>query len=117
MDEIRLLLRVAHFISWAALLGGVLTLSSATEKRLAVSAVWGARLAFLTGLLLVGIKEALHKSGGDPVNHMKIGVKLLLGLAVVGMVEAGRKKDLSGGAFWGVVATSVLAIGVAVFWK
>lgn len=108
---------MAHFISWAALLGGVLTLSSAAEKRLTASAVWGARLAFVTGLLLIGIKEMLVKSGGDPVNHMKVGVKLLLGLAVVGMIEASRKKGLSGGMYGGVVAISVIAIAVAVFWK
>lgn len=117
MNEARLVLKLAHFICWAALLGGVLTLSSATEKRLAASAIWGARLAFVTGLLLVGIKEGLAKSGGDPVNHMKIGIKMLLGLAVLGMVEASRKKGLSGGMYAGVVALSILTIAVAVLIK
>jgi hypothetical protein len=102
--------------------GGISTLwnklSSAAEKRLAASAVWGARLAFVTGLLLVGIKEGLAKSGGgDPVNHMKIGIKLLLGLAVVGMIEASRKKGLNSGMYAGVVGVSLLAIAVAVFLK
>jgi hypothetical protein len=117
MEQARLVLKLLHFVSWAALLGGVLTLSGATEKRLAASAVWGARLAFVTGLLLVGIKEGLAKSGGDPVDHMKIGIKLLLGLAVVGMIEASRKKGLSGGMYAGVVGVSLLAIAVAVFLK
>ncbi|WP_309711373.1 hypothetical protein [Armatimonas sp.] len=118
MEQVRLVLKLAHFISWAALFGGVLTLSGATEKKLAASAVWGARLAFVTGLLLIGIKEMLAKSpGADPVNHMKIGIKLLLGLAVVGMIEASRKKGLSGGMHTGVVAVSLLAIAVAVFMK
>lgn len=118
MEQARLVLKLLHFVSWAALLGGVLTLSGAAEKRVAASAVWGARLAFVTGLLLVGIKEGLAKSGGgDPVNHMKIGIKLLLGLAVVGMIEASRKKGLNGGMYAGVVGVSLLAIAVAVFWK
>jgi hypothetical protein len=118
MEVVRLVLKMAHFISWAALFGGVLVLSSATEKRLAASAVWGARLAFVTGLLLIGIKEMLAKSpGGDPVNHMKVGIKLLLGLAVVGMIEASRKKGLSGGMHMGVIAVSLIAIAVAVLWK
>jgi hypothetical protein len=117
MEQVRLVLKLAHFISWGALLGGVFAISGATEKKLATSAVWGARLAFLTGLLLVGIKESLAKSGGDPVNHMKIGIKLLLGLAVVGMIEASRKKGLSTGMHTGVIAVSLLAIAVAVFLK
>jgi hypothetical protein len=118
MDELRLALKVVHFISWAALLGGILTQFNVTEKRLTPSAVWGARLMFLTGLILVGVKEMLAKEvGGTPVNHMKIGIKLLLGLIALGIVEMSRKKGLQDGTFWAVLVTSLIAIGVAVFIK
>ena len=121
MDELRLVLKIIHFISWAALLGGVFTQMGVTEKRLTASAVWGARLAFLTGLILVGVKEMIAKAHpGDAlyhVDHGKIGVKLLLGLITLGIVEMSRKKGLQDGTFWGVVASSIIAIGVAVLWK
>lgn len=118
MDTVRLALRVVHFVAWAALLGGLFPLlSAAAEKRLAPAVVWGARIAFLTGLLLTGVKEAIAKSGGDAVNHGKIGVKLLLGLVALGLVEATRKKDLSPTLLRGLIASLLVSVGVAVLWK
>ena len=118
MDNLRLALRVVHFVAWAALLGGLFPLlSAAAEKRLAPAVVWGARLAFLTGLLLTGVKEMLAKTGADPVNHPKIGVKLLLGLVAVGLIEATRKKDLSPMLVRALIVSLLVSVGVAVLWK
>jgi hypothetical protein len=118
MDNVRLALRLLHFLAWGALLGGLFAASGNAEKKLAASTVWGARLAFVTGLLLTGIKEALAKApGGTPVDHAKIGIKLLLGLAVTGMIEASQRKGMSDGMRMGAIAVSVLAMAVAIFWK
>lgn len=118
MDNVRLILRLLHFVSWGALLGGLFAFSGSAEKKLATSAVWGGRLAFLTGLFLVGVKEALAKApGGTPVDHAKIGVKLLLGLAVTGMIEASQKKGMNDGMRTGAIAVSLIAMAVAIFWK
>ena len=118
MDNVRLVLRVVHFVAWAALLGGLFPLLSATtDKRLGASVVWGARLAFLTGLLLTGVKEMLAKVSGDPVNHGKIGLKLLLGLVALGLVEMCRKKELSPALLRVLLGVLMVSVGVAVLWK
>jgi FtsH-binding integral membrane protein len=113
MDLLRQLLLVVHLVAFAALLGGLLGQAKATQKAVHQSTIWGARIAFLAGLLLVGVLE-----GGDAdVNHAKVGVKLLIGLAVVGLLEARRKKGLTNVLYWIVVGLTVTNVGVAVLWS
>ena len=116
MDPVRLIFRFVHFLSWAALIGGVLTQWNTTDKRVPAAALWGARLAFLAGLILVGVKEAIAAQGGVPVNHAKVGAKLVLGLIPLALLEMSNRKGLRDNAFWGVLASSFLAVAVAVFW-
>jgi hypothetical protein len=116
MDFARLIFRFLHFLSWAALIGGVLTQWSVTDKRVPTVALWGARLAFVTGLLLVGVKEMIAAQGGPEVNHAKVGAKLLFALAPVALLEISNRRGLKDGAFWGVLGSSALAMAVAVFW-
>ena len=116
MDTLRLILRFLHFLSWAALIGGVLTQLSVIDKRVPKVALWGARLAFVSGLLLVGVREAIAASGGAEVNHAKIGAKLLLSLIPVALLEISNRRGLNGNAFWGVLGGAVAAVAVAVFW-
>jgi uncharacterized membrane protein len=74
--------------------------------------VWGARIAFLAGLLLVGVLEA----GDADVNHVKVGIKLLVGLAIVGLVEANAKKaKVSDGLYYAVLGLTALNLVLAVF--
>jgi FtsH-binding integral membrane protein len=113
MDLLRQLLLVVHLVAFAALLGGLLGQAKATQKAVHQSTIWGARIAFLAGLLLVGVLE----SGDAEVNHAKVGVKLLIGLAVVGLLEARRKKGLTDGLYWLVVGLTVANVAVAVLWS
>lgn len=113
MDIVRQLLLVVHLVAFAALLGGLLGQAKATQKAVHLSTIWGARVAFLAGLLLVGVLE----SGDTEVNHAKVGVKLLIGLAVVGLLEARRKKGLSDPLYWVAVGLTVANVLVAVLWS
>lgn len=54
--------------------------------------VWGARLQFLLGLALVGAGEM----AGYPMNHMWVGVKLVVALAVVALCEISRARAKKG---------------------
>lgn len=54
--------------------------------------VWGARLQLLLGLGIVG---ALEASGAD-VDHMFVGIKLVIALAVVALCEISFKKSKRG---------------------
>jgi FtsH-binding integral membrane protein len=116
MDIVRQLLLVVHLVAFAALLGGLLGQAKVANKAVHTSTIWGARIAFLAGLLLVGVIEM----GSDDVAdgfHAKVGVKLLVGLAVVGLLEARRKKGLTDVLYWVVVGLTVANVAVAVLWN
>ena len=106
MDIVRLVFRFAHFLSWAALIGGVLTQLSNTDKRVPAAALWGARLAFVTGLILVGVKEMIAANGGVAVNHPKIGAKLLLALIPVALLEISNRRADEGHVIAGTIHRS-----------
>jgi hypothetical protein len=107
-----------HFIGLAAILAGwfVYRRSQVVEAL----AVWGARIQVATGLVLVGIAEALATQA-RPVNHAKVGVKLVIALAVVAVYEIAnaraRKKSGDVGTLVTAGAGLTLAnILVATLW-
>ncbi|MFT4009891.1 MAG: hypothetical protein QM655_07580 [Nocardioidaceae bacterium] len=115
MDFVRHLLLFGHLVAIAALVGSLLTQWSATERPVGVVTVWGARLAFLFGLLLVGVLEA---DDDVEVDHNKVAVKLIVALVVVALLEANRKKpSLSQALYSTVLGLAVVNVGVAVFWR
>lgn len=76
----------------AALIGGYLvaaTLRAARGPWPGPVMLWGARAQVVTGVPLVGLGEM---TSDDPLNHVKIGVKLVIALAVAALTEiaAGR---------------------------
>ncbi|MFC7448527.1 hypothetical protein [Rhodococcus daqingensis] len=80
-----------HLLGMAAIVGGYFAVLA--EPRVSEVMVWGARVQFLTGLIIVGLGEgALDKD----YNHTKIAVKLVLSLAVVALAEIGRGKQKRG---------------------
>ncbi|WP_084101254.1 hypothetical protein [Demequina sp. NBRC 110051] len=124
MDALRYTLLVLHFIGLAAILGPFLDQLRSDTKRITQTMVWGARAQLLTGLLLVGVAEM----NDFDVDHAKIGVKLVVALAVAGLAEVGGKKTkvaLAGDGnlasvrtFWWLVgALTVVNIIVAVSWR
>lgn len=114
MDVLRLVLLFVHLLGFAALLGGLLVQLSAAEKRVNGPMRDGAGTAFLAGLLLVGVLEA----GDGPVDHVKIGVKFVVGLVVLVLVMANlRKPTIPRGLYVGLLALTVVNLGVAVFWS
>lgn len=68
-----------HLLSWAIVLGG--WLANVRAPRLTPGMLHGAISAFVIGILLTGIasSSALDKT----LNHMKIGIKGVVALAVV----------------------------------
>ena len=77
MDLVYKIFLILHLLSWAMILGGVIV--SLKEPRLVKGTTHAALTALVTGLLLVGIKEM----GDGSLNHMKIGIKTLVTIAVV----------------------------------
>jgi len=110
---------VLHFLGLAALIGGWLV-ALRVRPRAVNAAMWhGVLTQLVTGIILVGLAETVVEDG--PVDHAKVGVKLLLTIVVAVLVYLGRRQGRAGRA---VPAVSYLLIGLlsilnvilAVFW-
>lgn len=87
MEALHLVLYVLHMI---AMLGIIVAPFVAGRGHLVQ--VWAARAQLIIGLLLTGLAEA----GDDPVNHAKIGTKLVVMIAVLACAEIGNAKNRRG---------------------
>jgi hypothetical protein len=114
MELLRNLLVLAHLVGMAAIVGGWLVVRA--EPRVVPTIVWGARAQLLTGLLLVGVLEA----GDEAVNNAKIGLKLLVAIAVAACAEIGnarqRRGDESATLVHAAGALALLNTAIAVLW-
>ena len=114
MEFLRLVLLLLHVLGFAALIGGLLVQLGTAEKRVLGVMRDGIGTAFLAGLGLVGVLEA----GDDPVDHAKVGVKLVIGLVVLVLVMANmRKPRIPDGLFYALLLLSVANVAVAIFWS
>ncbi|WP_062311597.1 hypothetical protein [Demequina rhizosphaerae] len=118
MTVLRYALLVLHFVGLAAILGPALEQLKADTKRITMVMVWGARAQLLTGLGLVALAEIRAGQVDDfEVDHVKIAVKLLVALAIVGIAEATRKRENPVTPFWIVSGLTLVNIVVAVAWR
>ncbi|HEV8024017.1 MAG TPA: hypothetical protein VGP37_03925, partial [Candidatus Nanopelagicales bacterium] len=78
-------------------------------------AMWhGALTQLVTGVILVGLAEMQDWD----VDHIKIGVKLVLTLVITVLAFVGRKKPLPQTALWGVIGgLAIVNIFIAVLWS
>jgi hypothetical protein len=114
METTRLILLLLHLLGWAALFGGLVVQAKDSPKRVNPAMRDGAGTAFLTGLLLVGVLEA----GDGAVDHVKIGVKFAIGLAIVVLVMANARKPAIPPGLWvGLLLLTVANVAVAVLWS
>ncbi|ALO67394.1 hypothetical protein NHF46_07135 [Arthrobacter alpinus] len=107
-----------HVLGAAAIVGGWF----ATFKKPTILPIqlWGAIAQLVTGLALVGIIEAT----GDPTAafHMKIGVKILIAIAVlvpaiIGYRKAAKGEPVSKGLAHAVGGMALINIAVATLWS
>jgi hypothetical protein len=113
MEILKQALLFLHFIGLASLLGGFMTQLSAAERRVTPAMLHGVATQLVTGIALVGVSEALPRA----VNHPKVGVKLLVTLAVFALVWLYRRNSaVANGVFFGIGGLTVLNVAVAVFW-
>ncbi|EYR62102.1 membrane protein [Actinotalea ferrariae CF5-4] len=113
MDFAYKTLVVLHFIGLASIIGAFLVQTRASTKRIEPAMWHGALTQLVTGLLLVGLAEM----GDADVDNIKIGVKLLVLVAILVLVARGRKKASVPTGVWGAVGgLTVLNVVIAVFW-
>jgi len=120
-EIIRNSLVVLHFIGLASLLGGFLTQMKAmatSTAKIVPAMVHGAWTMLITGVALVGIAEWRIAMGANfEVDHMKIGIKTLVLVAILLLVLLNRKRDSVKAPVFGAIGLlTVLNIVLAVFW-
>lgn len=87
MDVAIKILLILHFIGLAGIIGSWLAVIK--EPRVVAGMLHGAILQVVTGLALVGLREM----DGADVNHMKIGIKLVIALIILAVAIVGLKKE------------------------
>lgn len=106
---------VLHLLGMAAILGGWFTDRQNGRGGLKLL-VWGARIQLLTGLILVGLHEAL----GDDLNYAKITTKLVVAIMAVGCAEFAATRQRRGASYAklasAAAAATLINVLVAVFW-
>lgn len=109
-------LLVLHFIGLASLVGGVMVQlkSIGSGAKINPAMMHGALTQLVTGLLLVLMAEL----GGGTVDHMKIGIKLLVVIIITVLVFVFRKrKPAPSWALWAIGALTLANVVIAVAWR
>jgi hypothetical protein len=114
MDVVQNIVVLAHLLGMAAIIGSAVFVARGVATP---ALLWGARAQLITGILLVGLAE----SADDPLNRTKVGVKLLVAVAVVACAEIAAAKERKGqGARPQLVhaagALALLNAAIAVLW-
>lgn len=105
-----------HIIGIAALLGGFLTQMKAMGQdaaRFVPAMLHGAATMLVTGAILVGLNQA----DDQPVDNIKIGVKLALLIVILGLVYVKRDDERVEKPLFGLVGLLTVAnVFIAVLW-
>jgi hypothetical protein len=110
-----LILRYAHLIGFALLLGGAVAQYVTGPIRINAAMLWGAATQVVTGLALAAPIRAEDEPDPNPV---KLGVKLAIAVVIFIMVWVPRKRDvLNTGHFLAIVGLTLANAAVAVFWR
>ncbi|QNE75503.1 hypothetical protein F0344_13500 [Streptomyces finlayi] len=116
MDVLINLFVALHIIGIASLLGGFLTQMKALgagTARFVPAMLHGALTMLVTGVALVGLNQA----DGQTVNHMKIGIKLLILVVILALVYVRRDEEKAGkGEFAAVGGLTVANVLIATLW-
>ena len=115
MSVLHTVILLAHIFGTAALVGG--WLATFRTPTVGVWQHYGAWIQLVTCLLLVGLLEM----GDGSVNHMKIGIKLLIVIGVVVAAVIGRRKiargeEVSKGLAHAVGGLALINMAIAVLW-
>lgn len=116
MDFLFSLMLFLHFVGLAVIIGTwIFTMERPTVT---VGQFWSAIVMLLTGLAMVAMREMQE---GFEVNHMKIGIKLVILLVVavaafIGMRKTKLGEPVSTGLAHAVGGMALINAAVAVFW-
>ena len=108
------ILVLVHLIGFAALFGGFLVQLRSKEPEVNAAMLHGSLTLLISGLALVTLLEI----GPDPVNHVKIAIKLIITAMIVLLVVKNRKFASIPRGLWGLIGGLTIAnAAVAVLWQ
>ena len=115
MEALRLILRYAHLIGFALLLGGAIAQFVSAKLRINPAMLWGSIIQVLTGLALAA---PLRGGGDDEPSPVKLAVKALLAVLIFIMVFVPRKRtEVNRGHFIGIIVLTLVNAAIATFWR
>ncbi|MGW7274208.1 hypothetical protein ACWGH5_27225 [Streptomyces sp. NPDC054864] len=116
MDVLTHLFVGLHIIGIASLLGGFLTQMKQMGQgaaRFSPAMLHGALTMLVTGVILVGLNQA----DDNPVNNVKIGIKMAVLIVILALVYVKRDEEkVDKGMFGAVGLLTVVNIFIAVLW-
>ncbi len=117
MDYVYDAVVVLHFLGLASLIGGFLVQMSSRPRGINNAMLHGAITQVVTGLILVGMREADIVDGRE-LDMAKIGVKLVVAVVALVAVLLGRRRpEGEQQAYWATAGgLGILNVIVAVFW-
>lgn len=111
------LIVAVHLLGMAAIVGAFFVVLR--SPRYVPAFLWGAVTQLVTGLVLVGVRESGVLADEDPLNHAKVGVKLLIALvvAVLAWRERGNTDTAKTGMIHAIGGLALINVLVAVLWS
>lgn len=117
MEILREILLTLHLLGMAIIVGGYFTVIR--SPKVLPGMLHASYLQLITGLLLMGLAEM----GDGEVNHMKIGIKLVLAVIVTVFAFIGKRKEkanpdqgasaaMSHATGWAAIAAVIVAVTV-----
>jgi hypothetical protein len=107
MNFVYQILVALHIVGVVAIGYGFFSQISKAKKEINPGILHGASLQFLTGMIMVGLRESDAVTGEEPLNMMIIGAKLavVIGILVVSVIGKRTNGDakpfwLAAGAMW-----------------
>jgi hypothetical protein len=108
---------VLHLLGMAAVVGAFFVVLR--RPRYVEAFFYGAVTQIVTGLALVGIRESDVLDGEGPLNHARVGVKLVISLVIAGLAWVARGKregEVSTGLIHAIGALAIANVLIAVLW-
>ncbi len=113
LEALRLVLRYAHLIGFALLLGGAVVQYLTGRLRINPAMLWGAVIQVVTG---VALSAPLRGDDPEP-SSAKLAVKLVIAVLILVMVYFSRRREaVNRGHFLAIVGLTLANAAVATFW-
>jgi hypothetical protein len=113
VEILRLILRYAHLIGFALLLGGATVQYLTGKLRINRAMLWGSVVQLLTGLALA----APIRDEADEPAPAKLAVKLVIAVVIAIMVWIPQKRaEVNRGHFLAILGLTLVNAAVATFW-